>query len=164
MLNFPLNGVKLKCQMWVESKSMWVESNSMWVETNSMWAESNSMWVESNSMWAESNSMWAGCHLAGLVTEHGDESALLCLDPVGHLQQQAPLAPWLRDLVGWYPATAGVAPHVITGGEGDVPGSDHVGGGGQTGGGPAHRHRARVSQVGHCGMYQRYIIFQQHTP
>ena len=69
---------------------------------------------------------------------------------MGHLLQQAPGAPGVRDPVVGYPASAGVLPHVITGRVGGVPRPDHVGGGGQAGRGPAHRHRARVSQVGHC--------------
>ena len=55
--------------------------------------------------------------------------------------------------VVWYPAPAGVAPHVITGGEGGVPRCHHLGGGCQTGRAPADTDRAGVSQVGHWGTF-----------
>ena len=64
------------------------------------------------------------------MAEHGDEAALLSLNSLGHRAQDTPLTPGLRYRVVGQPAPAGVAPHVITGGEGGVPRRHQLGGGG----------------------------------
>ena len=137
MLNFPLNGIKLKHQTLHITPTCW-----LWLSPGSArgWT---SRWGDSaQSVFPE--------------TSRPADSTYSCYFSYQFYKYQLFRdVPGLRDGVVWYPAPAGVAPHVITGGEGGVPRPHHLGGGGQAGGAPADTDGASVSQVGHWQYFSK---------